>query len=222
MSDMTIAGNCIRVDTDGWRETQDAFQQAPTGISLEGRSDGDIEGLTIVGNSIRFRPLSTSRPWDRRAHGIELFAELAEDAAQTRIVIDSNTIVGCPSAAMYIGGTIDGFTLRRNTVRSRSAFPAAVPDGFRSGIIFFGSYASVRCDNNCFLDPDQTLRQVFYLFDDNRGSASIERTGWTGDGGPGVFVRADSSLSSRWQVGPFSDRCVRGLGDRAPVIRCPN
>ncbi|MEM9378581.1 MAG: glycosyl hydrolase family 28-related protein [Planctomycetota bacterium] len=219
LSGLSITGNCIRIDADGWRGTQDPFGQAPKGISLEGRSDGGLRDVVIEANDIRFLPAATARAWDRDAFGIELFAEAFPTAPASDVRIERNRIRGALSSGIYVGGTLERWTVRANRIEGAGA-GAGVPAGLRSAFVVFGSYAQMGFRENCVEDRASRLAQVYYLFDDNRGRCLIQDDGWIRAASSSApYVRSDATLSARWTVGAPAPDCPSSPPSLGPLVR---
>ncbi|MEM8964102.1 MAG: right-handed parallel beta-helix repeat-containing protein [Acidobacteriota bacterium] len=212
LRDLAIRRNTITLNVDGWRITQDPFEQSPRGIELIGDSDGVIENLVIDDNTIGFINFGAQpRDYDRWSAGIRLVPDIVTDLPIRGLTIQGNTITNALATAIVIGSPLpNGALLQNNRILDAGAGQPSIPDGLRSGILFFGDYRNVEIRENCVLaTTTPTIAQAIYLFGDSGTGNRILRSDVENQSGSSIdYVRIEDPLGLPWQIDPPRDRCT--------------
>lgn len=206
LTDCVIAHNRIVLNVDGWRDTQDPFELASTGVSLFGQSDGAIDGLTIEHNAINYTNMGDdTRAYDRNAGAIYLVPFAREDLPIRNVVIRGNRIDGAPSTGITLAGDLSGGVLiEGNALVGIGSGHDGIADGLRSALIIYGTYRDVLVTGNVIVDRAKKatdLEQLIYSFDTNLGGCVWrDNRVMTGSGDIIRTLRADGASGNGWTV----------------------
>ncbi|MEO1368868.1 MAG: hypothetical protein AAFX50_16960, partial [Acidobacteriota bacterium] len=218
LRDASIRDNRIEIAVDPWRITQDAFEQPNRGISLVGASDGVIENLEIVDNTVIFGDFGGApRTYDRGSAGIRLVPDLVPDLPIRGLTVSGNTLVNALAKGVDVGVALpEGASMVGNTLIDAGVGPATLTIFDRSAFEFFGTYGDVDVLDTCVIDTDPSgprLAQTLLLRPTSTGGSRILGTAHDLAGGALDFLTTIGQTGSPWLIQTPTSVCPRLFAD---------
>lgn len=151
-----IINNQIRINRDAWiRSTSDYAR----GIMIDPLSTSMIDDLSIIGNSIIFKPSVTTQVNELEGAGINLY--MVDGTVELRnLTVEGNLIEGAHSAGIRLAAKLNKASISRNVITNPGESASGdLPGFYKAGVTMIGNVKDVTIADNQIFDT-RTVHKV--------------------------------------------------------------